>query len=296
MGRLDRFNGLSCKGGVGKLGGVSNFSGVPGISGIPSEFGGTPGYGGVGAHDCGLLPAHLRDARLTAWWKGESLIALPDGSQVSNWPDSTGNNYYAEQVLTRRPILTLNGLNGHPLLTFDANDWFYHYCYVEPTAIFAVARAPDRGRQQAIISVTGNTTGTEQVYNFGYGRGGGGGPTRHQWWRFPDNQTVTTQCESDQVPDGNWFTQRGTHVGNIFELYVNGLLEETVTNAIALQNILTGPAGRIGEALINSAEAFFWQGDIAEIMLYSGPNLLTALEVLEVEAYLNAKYNLNVPP
>lgn len=58
-----------------------------------------------------------------AWYKPETLLANPDGADVAQWDDSTGNGrHISNATVAEQPTMQAGGIRGYPSLAFDGTN------------------------------------------------------------------------------------------------------------------------------------------------------------------------------
>ena len=108
---------------------------------------------------------------IKGWWKADS-IAQADGSSVSAWLDSSGNEAHMYQSsASAQPTLQTNELNGYPVVRFDGTNDFMNL-----TAPFDVQPTNRQGVNSCVFSPNDeyyvHLLGTTSPYFFIYKRNG----------------------------------------------------------------------------------------------------------------------------
>jgi hypothetical protein len=232
----------------------------------------------------------IPSGRLVMWLKADSITDVADGEPVAKWDDTSANMLFSAQAeAAKRPVWIRNAIGGKPAVRFDGEDdsLMVDYCrgllysYYNST-LFAVVRTDKGGsiisHGHTNMAVSAHNDGT-LLYASAYAEFPSG---EHQW---PAVQSTKTSA----VPLGaaNVLTMRRTSPDSSgTALFINGLRDDNGT--------------AIGYHPMNSANGFigagytgkrnFWQGDIAEIILYGRD--LSDEELNSVESYLEAKYRI----
>jgi len=220
---------------------------------------------------------------LVTWLKADAL-ALVDADPVASWTDSSGNSNSPVQATgAAKPTYKTNIINGLPVVRFDGGDRLAMpdetQFDIATSTIFAVFKRTS-GTSGTVMSK--NTTGT-----------GGAGRRKLQIATTSTSLYYASGADGANIAvtatPSNWnmfgVVTRGDSDHSIF---LNGVQTDSVA---ALGDSTTNNAAmEIGAAFSNGAEAF--TGDIAEIIVYNAP--LGLLQIVGIENYLAAKYNLTV--
>lgn len=207
---------------------------------------------------------------LQAWFKADDLN-LADGAEIASWPDASGNGRTATQATAAaRPLMALNAINGRPATRWDGtakNLKTPAYTQAQPDTFFVVGKS---------IILSGGFTFCDALTNLA-----------HCFFRL---NTVFSVTAGTTVPtmalDVNY---------HILAAQFNGVSSYVRKDGVS-GSVATCGNGTINGLTIGSrgGGAFPMNGDIAEIMHYSG--VLTADQLNQVGAYLSAKYNLPWTP
>ena len=222
------------------------------------------------------LPSDI--ATCKGWWKADSIYGLEDGANVSSWSDSSGTSNTATQSTTaRQPVYVKNQLNGYPVVRFTQAS--QHYLQFDFSSLVA--------SDFTLVVVEKRPSGTlNTAYFFGnsdsnYGLQFGYSTNSSLRFRFGNPQSTL-----DGTP--GTANQFNITVGRLEQAtgrteYVNG--SSAGSNA-TLTNIPSGNTGYIGRGDTGG----YYQGDIAEIMVFNGA--LSSGDREKVEGYLAEKYDL----
>lgn len=238
---------------------------------------------------------------LILWLKADTL-SLSDGAAVSLWDDSSPSNNDATQgTAVNQPTFQANEINGLPVVRFARDfsafqgpdsDWMgtTYTTLSGGLSYFAVFRTTTavvgKGYPgNAAMNVIGDNTGG--VWN-GFGHTGGKAEfnafeSGFGWESYTGATTVNDGVARDMIAT---FSPSD----NTPRLFVNGVQEASGSTAY---NTTFTAFNRIGAGFSFSGTGDFFDGDLAEILIYntalSGPNRQS------VHEYLVAKYALPEP-
>lgn len=232
---------------------------------IPVDLGKKPGDSVTPDPNCTM-------SSLVSWLKADSINAA-NGSAVSAWADSSGNNKNLAQVTgANQPTFQTNVLNKKPVVRFDGvNDALYFTSSppADPTVIVVSRR-------------TGTNGGT--LYNVFQGGGdwqyGGtiwdSGSAHWSWY-------LESGWRNGTIPvNTNWHITSFILQTNSAKIYDNGVIDlnYTPSGSLTVSNIdYIGAYGQITRFLV---------GDIAEVLVFNAA--LSDADRSNVETYLNNKY------
>jgi hypothetical protein len=225
---------------------------------------------------------------MAAWFKADALTNLANGAPVAVWPDATGNAFNAIQPLSgNRPIFVANGMNGQPVVRFNAANssylWFYRPVQDDFTMIVVFKSTQGIGTGVNFYEGAGLVNGEQSgvTDDFGtslnaYGQVLAG--TGH-----PDTSIHSSAGFTNGLPHVMTFKRvKGT---GLISLYVDGTL---VSLGGGGTQSLTSPNFLIigGQAVLNN----FLTGDIAEVQIYN--SALTDADRIGQEKALKCKYGI----
>jgi prepilin-type N-terminal cleavage/methylation domain-containing protein/prepilin-type processing-associated H-X9-DG protein len=223
-------------------------------------------------------------------WLDSDAINPDDRAQVDaagklvKWPDQSGLGNDATPAVPGTSVVTFtaNALNGQPVLTFDGSDKNYVVFKQRVTGI------------RTVLWVLKNTNLNDQQKHFLLGDNN---PTVyfHACWNKPHEFFETIYCApTTDVPSGTLrvngvpTVSTQTSTGNSFDLLANmSIVSVTTAGDVTAANFShdrpdnSGAANRV------------WQGALAELLIYS--SVLATDDLVSVEKYLGAKYNLTLP-
>lgn len=230
---------------------------------------------------------------LVMWLKADGIPNIADGEAVSKWPDASPNRLFSTQSEpASRPSWIQSAIGGQPAVRFDGDDdalmvdycrglLYSHY----NSTLFAVARTKKGGaiisHGHTNLSVSPHRQGTLS-YSSAYET-------------FPSGEHIWPGVLSSRpkaVPLGRAAVlsmRRTSPDADGTALFVNGVRDDNGT-AIGYHpmNATNGFIGAGYRGMRN-----FWQGDIAEIILYG--RALSATEHDAVQDYLARKYGIARP-
>lgn len=236
----------------------------------------------------------IPEKTLVMWLKADAITGLADGEPVAKWDDASPSQLFsAQEELSKRPVWIQSAIGGKPVVRFDGQDdaLMVDYCrgllypYYNST-LFAVVRSDKGGsiisHGHTNLSVSTHNQGTLS-YASAYQEFTSG---EYLWPGLKTTKPGAVPLSAPAVlsmrrisPD-----QRGT------ALFVNGRRDDNGT-AIGYHS-MNSANGFVGAGYTGKRN--FWQGDIAEIILY-GRDLSDA-ELTVVESYLERKYQINAEP
>lgn len=231
---------------------------------------------------------------LVAWFKASALTGLTNGAAVSLWPDLTGNNYHALQVVApQRPTFVTNGINGQPAIRFNAANksylWFYRPVQDDFTMILLFQSSQGLNTGTSFWEGAGLLNGEQSgsVGDFGLSLNVNGQILAGTG--NPDTTIRSSTGFNNGLP--HVVTFKRTRSSGLIQLYVNGTL--VAANVSGTQS-LTAPNTLVlgAQGVLNN----FLTGDIAEVQIYN--TALADADRLGFERALRCNYGLSgvVPP
>ena len=252
-------------------------------------------------------------AQSVLWLKADTL-GLSDGETVNSWADSSPAGIHDATRVAGTPTYVADGVNGQPVVRFEDTDPDHLAIPDHPSldlnhyTVFAVAMQTEAGEDVLIIKggqVPREGGGTDPSWNYlvlPYGTGIQAGPA---------NRTG--------VPSGDIYTQSNTHILNEFGILTNwfdisGHPEPTDTIRFyrdgardEKQSVIAGKDDDPPHLLdfTNDEPVYiggggsplfplYFTGDLAELAIL--PFAATEQQILDVNAYLGAKYGIDVAP
>jgi hypothetical protein len=248
-----------------------------------------------------LLGTQAADAGVVlgaAQWLEADVGVTTDGSgNVTNWADQSGNGHDATQSDSSvRPAFISNGLNGLPVIRFNgAGDFLGITGQVLTSQQFTImavvndTRGSGDGSFREAYSNWSGTTFDKSVFLGTTGQN----PVSA---RFTDDMGGSTDPNHNQTGVGV-ISNPGTHfiftgVSDVSDasIYQNANLIADHGSALSTRDL----SSTDGPYNIGTQGGFeFWQGDIAEILVYD--RALTASELQSNWDYLDQKFAIQTP-
>lgn len=218
----------------------------------------------------------LPTANLLLRFKADD-ISGANGSAVSSWPESSGNNHPAatQGTVSSQPTLITNAINGHKVVSFDGvNDFLQLTGSALDVArnrsaltVFIVYAYPSNfsGTRSFLYLSTGTSSTSSRVYmglKDSSGFLGAGGR------RLDTDSAQFTGTTAPVVGEVAVSTARFVYSTSDLYIYKNGTLSSTNTNfgTNGSTSDTSSLAGVIGSNLAGTAEIL--PGRIAEILIY----------------------------
>jgi len=240
-----------------------------------------------------VLPAMdppLPQNTLVMWLKADSITQLEDDSPVSRWNDSSPNNFFASQEkMSLQPRWIAQAIGGRPAVRFDGEDdtLMVDYCkgllyaYYNST-LFAVVQTKKGGcvvsHGHTNMSVSSHDRGTLS-YSSAYQQWPSGD---HVWPGVRSRQPGAVSLGQPSLIA----MRRSSDKKRGVALFSNG---QRVDDGVAIgYHTMNASNAHLGAGYRGKRN--FWQGDIAELILYGRD--LTDEEFQSVQKYLRNKYNL----
>ena len=202
---------------------------------------------------------------LALWLDASQLAGFADGQEVETWSDASGFGRHAIGLSAPPPGLPWfvpDQLNGRPVVRFrpDGRGWFTFPKLTNIRSVFWVLKEASVGEHFLL--------GDDQTYHF---HRGGAGRIWSGAWVSPNVANGTTRLMGNVV-DG-----RTTALGGGYRLV-----------SVVTAGDVTASTVTLDRGNVDAQRA--WEGDIAEILIYS--TALTGDEERRVGSYLTTKYAL----
>ncbi len=215
--------------------------------------------------------------KLKAWFNAGDISGISNGTALSQWDDSSGNNNHATQTTgANQPIYRTAQVNGLPAVEFDgANDYLVSNLSASEVDFSAigVVKREGAGISQSII---GPNQDTGTLFRIGTGN-----TVQVSLATVGDYGTGTI------VAPTSYAIVSGSLTASTVELGVNGTAE-SLAHSVAAPT--AGRTSFLGARILSGIPAHFFDGFFAEMMSFH-PSLATG-ERQQVEGYLAWKYNL----
>lgn len=214
-------------------------------------------------------------------WPADEITGLEDGDPVGTWPDQSGNSYDLTQATgAAKPTYKTGIKNDNPVIRFDGAD--DTMCATLGAAIsnesasFFIVTSPDTPStaRETLISLGDSCSDAAPFQNFEISIFFDKTPDWTILW-------IESQYPYDAADVSGWHIYSAILDDDLQKLYDQGseIVSDTTAGAQSREYIIV--SGR-------NASAQFWNGDIAEIIVYDTP--LSDSNRQSNEAGLNTKY------
>lgn len=238
---------------------------------------------------------------LTAWWRADHLgAAYADAVAIDSAVNVQGNaDYNIASTGTSRPLQKLNILNGKPVARFDGSNDLLFRTAPPPTlsgtrgSLFAVV-TPLATKQHAIFAYVRSGVTTDRLMLIV----GSTGVLSLQVSSTGNPATIVGTA-GGAIVSGTTYLIEAHSDGATTELWINGV-KQTLINYVGSNvgrwwGALTSPnLLEVGFWTNNSTNQDFWNGDIAEMLLYDGVALTDRAKLHIRKDYLAEKYAIAV--
>ncbi|MEM6343573.1 MAG: lamin tail domain-containing protein [Bacteroidota bacterium] len=229
-------------------------------------------------------PGGLR-CNLSAWLQADSGLVF-DNAEVSLWQDQgLADNHASSSLSGKRPVLSVDSLNGHQMLYFDGtDDW-----------LKLNGLADELSANASIFAVFIPRADNDDGY---YLSAHNGGSNRVKYGHRPNGELIYDD-DSPSLSTDIWLDiplmvslNQATAAARV-DAWVNGQLESDWTG------FSTASADRvsIGQEFDGSGNdnqtSNHWKGDLAELIVFD--TLLWTEGRHRIESYLALKYGLTIP-
>jgi hypothetical protein len=243
--------------------------------GFPDQFL-PPGGGFAPSSGAAVAPAWSPlDLSPSRWYKYDDVT----GDPVDSWNDKSGNAQHATGTTTARPDLVANQVNGHPSLTWEPASLtkltMPDLAVTANMTIVAVAKMHDAGGTYRPILYSSASAPT--VY-MNHGPDGVTTNDRPSLYWTSGNVILG----GDYLGGVGWKTCRWMWDASTLSFAVNDGAAITESHALTA----SGNFQTIGCA----ADFYYFDGKMAELIII--PSVLTAGEIVSLNAYLSDEYGL----
>jgi hypothetical protein len=213
--------------------------------------------------------------------------ATATSDPVGYWGDKSGNARHATQTTAaNRPTVSTTTLNGRRTLGFDGSDDRLDIAALDttPATVFSVVRHN-----------SGTTTAARTPYAFSDGASYlhaqfiQSGASQMIGLTHNSSRSSFTADKIDVLGASFLLTSSQSSVGGGLVGRVNG---SGLPFTVAVQD--AGGANRVGCRFRNSANDQFWNGQIAELLVYQSD--LTDAQIARVERYLASRWGITLAP
>lgn len=227
-------------------------------------------------------------AGLHLWLKADSLV-LADGAAVASWPDSSTNAYaFSQATGSKQPSYVAVGPNSRPAVSFGSDD------LIRSTT----AAANFTGADHAIsFFMVGQTDATDFATAFTFGNQATTAYIAYEIggsnaWRM----TISDDAAAAKQPTGGTIgatfkVMAAITSGTAVNYYSNGALAGSANQDVNVGTITLDQVG-VGCLHRTTLEQQFWNGDIAEILVYN--EVVSAANRGLITGYLGNKYGISV--
>lgn len=220
---------------------------------------------------------------LKLWLKADSL-ALTDGASVNTWTDSSGLNNDFTSVVSA-PTFKTNIVNAKPVIRFNGTNQG-----LSNTTAGLINSASTFHTIFAVVSAASTSAGDHDIFDTG---GAGAGGAIYFRRSAADAVHVHNAAgyvfarDTGGIVTGAWNILTADWNGSNIHIWRNGTLKDT-TGATTLTTY--GVINSVGLDVVD-ANVNFWDGDIAEILIYN--SALSSTDRGNVETYLISKYAIS---
>lgn len=222
---------------------------------------------------------------MAAWYKGEEL-SLANAAAVTSWADSSGNgNTLTQGTGAQQPTYRTNIVNGLPIVRFDGTN--------DMLANAAPSGFGSQSGQTVFAVVLTNSVADSTFHSIAVTRPQfnelrlfkEGGTSKYLWQYLIPGGSTTAVFDAGLAELGSFRLITGVFddSSNALDVYRSGVAGTGATDAAAFSSTVINIGAR-------DASNDFWNGDIAEVIIYS--RALSSGERALVEAYLTSKFNL----
>ncbi|MGL1889202.1 MAG: DUF2341 domain-containing protein, partial [Reichenbachiella sp.] len=232
---------------------------------------------------------------LELWLKADkgvlnaSAAAISDGESVETWQDQSGNSRNATQTtVSNQPTWTEDGLNGSPILSFEAGNEdhmdFPELTFTDDATLFVIARARELEFQQGFflghetsngkLGVWDKTNGNDQRY---FIRG----------FHSPGN-AVYDDSQVFASLTSPFMLYMDKNPSDTYRLIIDGGTPADLFGGTAYTEDME--FDKIGAA--NGGDGFSWDGDMVEVIMFS--EQINVAQRGLIENYLASKYGITI--
>jgi hypothetical protein len=219
------------------------------------------------------LTAALPLTNMTLWLKADN------SASPSLWADVSGNqNNFAQSNSSNQPTIVSNAVNGLPAVNFSGSSQY-----------FTSSLAPFTNSQGSVFVVTkpASVVNNANFLAFNYENLS---ETTTNNWNLNTSSGAYTLTATNALSTSQYQVLEAINssTDNTATIYTNGVFNSGYSS---YPFILGSTPGLIGS---NTAESIFFNGRIAEILIYGA--VLTSSQRAAVENYLLARYGILVHP
>ena len=225
---------------------------------------------------------------LVLWLKAEEGLTT-SGTDVTDWLDQSGNEYeFSQGTTANQPDLTTSAINGHSVITFDgSNDALTTTGFLEePFSVFSVIENTDTGsNERTFFGMESDAAGSDDALYLKANNGSGNSEVSYLIGGTLTNVTTTSLDNLAYLHAGFLSGFTGGTVG--FEVNGDGIGTSAGTGSFA-----NATESAVGAGFVSDALSGYFQGDVAEILVYTTEK--TGTDRQKIESYLALKYGLTL--
>lgn len=228
---------------------------------------------------------------LALWLKADAGVTTNSAGQVTAWTDQSGNSRDAAASAAAEPDLILSepGLNGMPTLRFDGSSQYMTVADriitngIEEFTIIAMAKADINDNPSIVAIRTGLGSPLVQLDQ---------DATGHSRFIVRNSAGVTANAVG-QVHTGTYGMYAGVLTNQGSTNWINRLYfsKSFQADAAVSKDFRPNTYLTSGDQYIGKVSTRFWEGDIAEIIIYE--RALSENELEEIQCYLASRYKVN---
>lgn len=296
-------------GGGGGQGAILFKNATPGVNvGVDTESG-SGGYNsdtndpndqaedGDGEPSEGVTPLVLPGGIIPSLWvradAGPS--SQTNGASLSYWSDQSGESHHMDQVSSDPKYDATDLINFNPVVDFDGDDSFTdddgeaYFNGLTGISVYAVLKSDNTNQERAFFD-TEASDGSDDKFSIRYDQTGASGGCTDCIKVGIETTTGFSTYESESNLQTTSPNILGTQwsPNNPVSFRMDGRATTNTSNGTNRTGTLTG-GDRI---LIGNGTKNFWDGKIAELMLY--PSSLAGTDRGQVESYLAIKYGITL--
>jgi hypothetical protein len=237
-------------------------------SALPSDIAGAPEVG------------------LQGWYRANGNVTVDGSNLVSQWDDASNSARNATQgTSTLQPVLVPGALNGQPVIRFDGTD---------DILPLPDATLPTGNSSYTVFCVV--KAGVLDANHHGFLSGGTQNNGEFNGFRFEGspatNTILNTWWGNDLLSDENEVLANTPYCVDFTYDSSSGRVIRKFGSSVATNASTTRNGTAENNLIGKTCCSEFWDGDIAEIIIYS--RALTSAERTSIEGYLSAKYNIGM--
>ena len=217
------------------------------------------------------------------WFDASQITGLADGDSVTTWSDMSGNTRHATQsgAGTLKPTYKTNIIGGKPILRFVAAS--SQRLDIDGTMAIGASTTFVVFRTAATVPNFQSAINFYQSGSVRWSFGANAIESNRNGWAGTNASTALTQ-PSGAFSTDSAYVQTWKKTSTQWTIYRNG------TAGTAINDSSSATAAASGVGYERGFNSYYFNGDIAEIIVYS--SALSDANRQAVEAYLSAKYGI----